>query len=1232
MEVIERIWELTGVTIGGAMRAFERSVTSMFGSSNARYIKKLQNKVEAINALEPRFQVLSDEELRQQTAKFRERLAAGETLEDILSDAFAACREAGRRFLGMRHYDVQLIGGMVLHHQSIAEMVTGEGKTLVATLPAYLNAIEGKGVHVVTVNDYLARRDMEWMSPIYRGLGLTVGAIQSDMEVLDRQKAYACDITYGTNNEFGFDYLRDNMRPAARGDERFPKHMQQSQGVLNFAIVDEVDNILIDEARTPLIISGPAHQDAKKYDEADRIARLLKRDVHFTVNEKDHSANLTDEGVREAEHLAGVESFYTAGHMEWPHLIDNALKAHYLYKLDVNYVNKEGRIVIVDEFTGRLMEGRQWSDGLHQAVEAKEGVKIKEETQTLATITLQNFFKLYNRICGMTGTGMTEANEFWKIYKLDVIAIPTNRPMKRQEFSDVIYRTEREKFNAVASEIERISKWDVLVLKDETEMWGNILREQDDAIEFQPKDGKLKETVPRSKIQLVERKGRPILVGTVSIEKSERLSAMLTQSGVKHEVLNAKYHEREASIIAQAGRLSAVTIATNMAGRGTDIVLGGNPETMAWAQLQHKYPTRLDVPQDEWMALVNEIEQKEKMKEEGKYVKGIGGLHVIGTERHEARRIDLQLRGRCGRQGDPGSSRFFLSLEDDLMRIFAGPWVKSILDRLGMQEGEKIESRMVTRRIEAAQKKVEERNFEVRKNLLEYDEVMDEQRKRVYGFRQRILNGANCRDIILEQVDQQVETFVKMFMHRDYGVETFAKFAGSRLAMQFEPRNFRGMDFDQAERYAKDEAERMAETHVHDGVEENLPETEDGDTSEWNWEALAKFANTRWGLNLRDRDLKKLGRDMVAETLIVEARRAIQQVDLSEGTEALAIDYGYRTVVAWSNVKFGIEVKLDEIKTLEAPAVIKLVRERARKAYDDREAEFPVMAALQRFTRKSSSGPHLDRDALIGWARERFAANVEVEQLHHKQRDEISSFLVSQSQTHKQHSQALNYEAKSKLEKVFHGAPTGQTAGVAAGGNGELEAFSSWLDEKLHCKISAGDIAKMDRPALEQRVYSAVEDLFHPEMRRMERSVLLQIVDTAWKDHLLVMDHLRSSVGLVGYAQVDPKVEYKREGMKLFEAMWNSIGERSTDIVYKIEQLDEDFVGSLWQETSARHDEMPSSSEISRQQQEAINASQGEAKAEPIRNRNARVGRNDPCPCGSGKKYKQCCMRRSDVT
>ena len=865
MEQLERIWDAVSNLAAALGARVERFITGLFGSSNARFLKRLEPKIEAINSLEPRYQEMTDAELRAQTAEFRRRLAAGETLDDLLVEAFAVCREAGRRFLGMRHYDVQLIGGMVLHSGAIAEMITGEGKTLVATLPAYLNALEGKGVHVITVNDYLARRDMEWMGPLYIGLGLTVGAIQTGMDSDERQRSYACDITYGTNNEFGFDYLRDNMRMAARDDERFPKQMQQSQGRLNFAIIDEVDNILIDEARTPLIISGPAHDDVTKYAKADKVARQLRADEHFEVQEKEHTVSLTEAGVRQAEKLAGVESFYTAGNMEWPHLIDNALKAHHLYKRDVNYVVQDGDVVIVDEFTGRLMPGRQWSDGLHQAVEAKEGVRIKEESQTLATVTLQNFFKLYNKLGGMTGTAMTEANEFWKIYHLDVIAIPPNRTLQRINHPDVIFRTEREKWIAVADEIERINRWDTLSLGNGTWKIGTITKETGDGFEFQPKGEKQTETVRSDTVKEIQRRGLPVLVGTVSIEKSERLAALLDKRGVSHQVLNAKQHQREADIVAQAGRLGAVTIATNMAGRGTDIILGGNAETMAWATLQHTYPTRLDVPRDEWDSLVTEISGRENMKADGERVREMGGLQIIGTERHESRRIDLQLRGRCGRQGDPGSSRFYLSLEDDLMRIFAGEWVKNILTRLGMQDGEAIESRMVTRRVEAAQKKVEERNFEIRKNLLEYDEVMDEQRKRVYGFRQRILDGrestdeatdrdGECRELILEMVDRQIDHHIGTFLDRDYGAQTFASWASSQLACELDSGDFRGLSPDEAIRLAHDRATRQAEAQIFEAVEENLPESED--ERDWNWGALASFANARWRLSVNDRDLK----------------------------------------------------------------------------------------------------------------------------------------------------------------------------------------------------------------------------------------------------------------------------------------------------------------------------------------------------------------------------------------
>ena len=1178
MEQLERIWDAVNNFAAAIGSWVERSITGLFGSSNARYLKRLEPRIEAINSLEPRYEAMTDAELRAQTEEFRRRLSAGETLDDLLVEAFAVCREAGRRFLSMRHYDVQLIGGMVLHSGNIAEMITGEGKTLVATLPAYLNALEGKGVHVITVNDYLARRDMEWMGPLYMGLGLTVGAIQSGMESDERQESYACNITYGTNNEFGFDYLRDNMRMAARGDERFPRQMQQSQGRLNYAIVDEVDNILVDEARTPLIISGPAHDDVTKYARADKVARQLKADDHFEVQEKEHTVSLTESGVRQAEKLAGVESFYTAGNMEWPHLIDNALKAHYLYKLDVNYVVQQGDVVIVDEFTGRLMPGRQWSDGLHQAVEAKEGVRIKEESQTLATVTLQNFFKLYNKLGGMTGTAMTEANEFWKIYKLDVIAIPPNRTLQRKNHSDVIFRTEREKWVAVADEIERINRWDSVNLKDNTWITGKITNDSKNGVELELKGTKKTEHIPAEKIQTIQRKGLPILVGTVSIEKSERLASLLGKRGVDHQVLNAKQHEREADIVAQAGRLGAVTIATNMAGRGTDIILGGNAETMAWAQLQNTYQTRLDVPKNEWDALVTSISDRESMKSEGNKVREMGGLQIVGTERHESRRIDLQLRGRCGRQGDPGSSRFYLSLEDDLMRIFAGEWVKNILTRLGMQDGEAIESKMVTRRVEAAQKKVEERNFEIRKNLLEYDEVMDEQRKRVYGFRQRVLDGreatgeaeshddrdGECRELILEMVDRQIDQHIDTFLDKDYGAQAFSGWASSQLSCELESADFRGLVPDEAIRIAHEQATRQAEAQIFEAVEENLPQSES--ESDWNWSALASFVNARWKLSVNDRDLKRVGRNDVAEWLQQRVSEAIAKADLRDGERFLAPDFGVVTARSWTDWRFGIELQDEDLAEIignepDPEAFKEIVREKAREAYQRREIEYPVLVGLAHFTGRQDDGSKkVNREGLVAWARDRFDSSI----------DETSLSVTSLDQL----KETLN-AASTRRHKQPHAPRT--------------------------------------------------------EMQRMERAVLLQILDNAWKDHLLAMDHLRSSVGLRGYAQVDPKVEYKREGMRTFDLMWSGIDERVIDIVYRIEQVEEDALRSTWRETAAIHEDTPSAAQLEQPERSFSDGSEA-GPIQPIRNSGQKVGRNDPCPCGSGKKYKNCCARSASAS
>jgi preprotein translocase subunit SecA len=703
---------------------------AVFGTKHQRDIKRMMPVVEAINQLAPALEELSDDKVRARTDELRARLGGGTALDDLLPEAFAVCREAARRRVRMRHFDVQLIGGMVLHQGKIAEMATGEGKTLVATLPAYLNALTARGVHIVTVNDYLARRDAQWMGPVYHALGLTVGVIQHEasfrydpdyvtqdvrmaaLRPCGRRDAYLADVTYGTNNEFGFDYLRDNMRFGL--DEL-------CQRELHYAIVDEVDSILIDEARTPLIISGPAEESTDKYYKLDRIIPKLRRaativegklseieaqaDGDYIVDEKSRAVSLTEQGIGTCERLLGVENMYDPQHIDTLHHIHQALRAHALFKKDVDYVVKDGQIVIVDEFTGRMMPGRRWSDGLHQAVEAKEGVRIERENQTLATITFQNYFRMYAKLAGMTGTAETEAEEFAKIYKLDVTVAPTNRTLLRVNHPDVVYKTEREKFEAATAEI----------------------------------------------IACHER-GQPVLVGTVSIEKSEQLSKLLKKRGVKHEVLNAKYHEREAEIVAQAGREGAVTIATNMAGRGTDILLGGNPDFLAKELLRRKGLDPVSASPEARQAAWDEA--KKVTDPEHERVVATGGLHILGTERHESRRIDNQLRGRSGRQGDPGSSRFYLSLEDDLLRIFGAERIQRIMERLGMEEGEPIEHKLVTRAIATAQKRVETHNFEIRKHLLEYDDVMNKQREIIYGMRREILDGESQQETIEEWIGE----------------------------------------------------------------------------------------------------------------------------------------------------------------------------------------------------------------------------------------------------------------------------------------------------------------------------------------------------------------------------------------------------------------------------------------------------------------------------------------------
>jgi preprotein translocase subunit SecA len=901
-------------------------LTAVFGSKHERDVKRMLPVVQQINSLEPEVSPLSDEQLRQRTAEFRERLrpvvevlnnakkeipidenvvkAAQEdlkaALDDLLPEAFAVCREAAKRTLNMRHFDVQLMGGVVLHNGKISEMKTGEGKTLVATLPVYLNALTGRGVHVVTVNDYLARRDSEWMGRVYRFLGLTVGVIQNQHGDRERQEAYRADVTYGTNNEYGFDYLRDNMKFDLES-------MVQRDHV--YGIVDEVDSILIDEARTPLIISGPSEERVDKYYSVDRIVPRLVKETDYQVDEKQHTAVLTEEGVLHAEKLLGGIELYEPANMDTLHAVNQALRAHTLYKLDVDYVVKDGEVIIVDEFTGRLMPGRRWSDGLHQAVEAKEGVRIEAENQTLATITFQNYFRMYDKLAGMTGTADTEAAEFDKIYSLEVVVIPPNKPMIRIDNADLVYRTEREKFDAIVEEIKQ-----------------------------------LHET------------GQPALVGTISIEKSEHLSTMLKKQGVPHVVLNAKYHEREAEIVAQAGRKSAVTIATNMAGRGTDILLGGNPEFQA-AQLTK------DVTDAAERRRIEE-EMRQQWNVDHEEVVRLGGLHILGTERHESRRIDNQLRGRSGRQGDPGSSRFYLSLEDDLMRIFGGDRLMNWMQRLGMEEGVPIEHGMVTRSIERAQKQVEGRNFEARKHLLEYDDVMNKQRESIYTLRRSILEGREGKEYILNA--------------------------------------------------AADIVEFLVDTHIPEDAREHPNETE------LNAELFDFFGV----------DLKSAG------------------VDLS---------------------------------TMLREAVKQHLIEAVNKRYEEKEA---------------AVGPEM--------------------------------------------------------------------------------------------------------------------------MRLHEKYLLLQVIDQQWKDHLLNIDHLKEGIGLRGYGQRDPLVEYKKESFDLFQDMMERTQDRVVKYLWKMEIV-------LEQEQSAETQRVQRSLPPQKPKQQPMYFSgSGGAEPQTVKRKEAKVGRNDPCPCGSGKKYKKC--------
>ena len=1253
------VWDRLGDGFNSVIEGSIGFVGRVFGSANDRAVKQLGylraknadthavvpgSTLDRVNKLEAQMQALSDDELRTLSVGYRQRLKAGEALDELIPEAFAACREAGRRAKGMRHYDVQIVGGAILHGGNIAEMVTGEGKTLVATLPAYLNALSGEGVHVVTVNDYLARRDCEWMLPIYNALGVSAAYIQSDMPADARRHAYECDITYGTSSEFGFDYLRDNMKPANFRDEGFHPYYRQCQRVpLNYAIIDEVDNILIDEARTPLIISGPSMSDPKQYEKADDIARKLTdlerkarlemknkgetalqgtegdhmpvlvpvdpskvdpqnppaKGVYFEIKEKERTCHLTDLGVREAERLADVESFYTAGNMEWPHLIDSALKAHHLYHKDRQYMiapdpreNNTLGVIIIDEFTGRAMFGRQWSDGLHQAVEAKhkrEGVQIKQETQTLATVTLQNFFKLYKKLAGMTGTAMTEANEFWKIYKLDVVAVPTNRAMKRINSPDLVYRSQDEKWGAVVEEVVEVAK-----------------------------------------------SGRPILIGTTDVANSEKLSLLLKRRGVKHELLNAKPENvaREAEIVSQAGRLNSVTISTNMAGRGTDIILGGNSETLAWARLQQVkdadgrplYPTRLEVPDDIWKTTVDEIEAREQMRAEGRKVAEMGGLHIVGTERHESRRIDNQLRGRAGRQGDPGSSRFYLSLDDELMRRFGGERLRRLMSNpwLGMKEGEALESGMLTKQIEKAQKKVEEYHFDQRKNLLEYDEVMDFQRKQVYGLRQGILDGRNPRAHMLGMIDAQLQSAVKRYGVETYGEASFAEYAGRELGVEFEAADFRGSDFAEAVGLAQSRAAQAVPTFLQELLDENL--NPDEDPKDWKWQEFARAVNSRYGLKLSDRELRKIPRDELDQHILDQANAAIDAVDLEGGRRFLARDYAAESLADWARQTFGLKLTAAEAADKDQGELLELLREKVREIYREKDAEFPAQVGLAAYLPEKSRGDRKpDRDSLYRFAQTRFpAANLSEEVVRTEGRGKIREALLKAS---REQLPAIDYAGvRTKVDEIMSGTQSAEATDAAE--------LTQWAKAELGLDLDAQQLTGASDEGALDAVLNAYDVKYRPEMHDVERRLVLDQLDSAWKAHLLTMDHLRSVVGLQSYAQEDPKIAYKREGMRMFDEMWDGMRDRVTESIFRIEDIaDEDVNSALWANARAQQQTAVSAMKAQAYQEQAAEpAAQTNAGAEPkkpetIRRTEARVTRNDPCPCGSGKKYKNCHMK-----
>jgi preprotein translocase subunit SecA len=1029
----------------------------ILGTKHDRELKRMRPIIDAINQLEPEMKKLDDQALRRKTVEFREKLERGATLDELLIPAFAVCREASVRALKMRHYDVQLIGGIVLHRGKIAEMKTGEGKTLVATLACYLNALEGKGVHVVTVNDYLARRDAEWMGKLYGFLGMSTGVIITQQEDSEKKRAYRCDVTYGQNNEFGFDYLRDNMKFSI---------YDYAQRPLNFAIVDEVDSILIDEARTPLIISGRGRSASEKYVKINEIIPRLRRDEHYAVDEKNHSVTLTDDGVELAQRelsrrsLTEVENLYDPVNLESLHILQQLLRAHTLYRRDQEYmVDEDGRVMIIDEFTGRVLPGRRWSDGLHQAVEAKENVEIQEENATLATISFQNLFRLYRKLAGMTGTADTEAAEFHKIYKLDVVVIPTNEPCVRIDNNDLIYKTEREKFKAIADELEDCHT-----------------------------------------------RGQPVLVGTTSVEKSDALAKILKRREIPHNVLNAKQHEREAYIVAQAGRKGAVTVATNMAGRGTDIVLGGNPEMIARLEvLQNATEEQRADPSALEQAIAAETEHYvARCNEERQDVLAAGGLHILGTERHEARRVDNQLRGRGGRQGDPGSSRFYLSLEDDLMRIFAGDRIQALMGRLGMEDGIPIEHKLVTRAVENAQKKVEERNFDIRKHLLEYDDVMNQQRKSVYALRRQVLKGQYRTEPTEEQQKKGVES------------EPMVKEIDPVLAKEADPRLEELVKFFAAEPLARDAS-----------PEERAI-----------WRDLA--------LRQEIGDLKQLATSPLEQQVYID---------------------------------FGCQVDLARFAKDPAGALACLREEVPMSLSEQRERLFDLL-------------------------------------------DEIIGTMVEHACPPKKHFEDWDTPGlKRAYEEQFSISATG-------------------LEKIIDPQEMAAKLFRDAEGVLKRREQEVGRLLY----LRLFRNFYLQDIDNQWLEHLQDMDGLREGIGLRGYGQRDPKKEYQKEGFSLFLDLMENIKAGVVHKMYHFKLEHEDEVERLEEQRRRRAE-----AQQQRIQMTHADAAEGEAldeteggrrgkrqrgvatRVQTVRRDKPKVGRNDPCWCGSGKKYKQCHLRSDEA-